>query len=149
MSPQATAISPQALTEAASALILAYNDKDWTRAKASITPTFLYEEIATGRRVEGADQTIEAWKGWAQAFPDSTGSIDRTHVAGNDTVVLELTWRGTHRGPLATPAGNIGPTGKQIEVRAVAIVEIAGEKARTQRHFFDMATLLQQLGVSR
>ncbi|MEP6687630.1 MAG: ester cyclase [Gemmatimonadales bacterium] len=147
MSPQATILSPKALTDAASALILAYNEKDWARAKTTITPTFLYEEIATGRRIEGADQTIEAWKGWATAFPDSQGSLDQTHVAGNNTVVLELTWRGTHQGVLQTPTGGIPPTGKRIEIRAVAVIEVAGEKARTQRHFFDMATLLQQLGI--
>lgn len=147
MSPQATMLSPKALTDAASALILAYNEKDWTRAKASITPTFLYDEVATGRRIEGAEPTIEAWKGWATAFPDSQGSLDRIHVAGNDTVVLELTWRGTHQGVLQTPAGGIPATGKRIEIRAVAVVEVAGDKARTQRHFFDMATLLQQLGI--
>jgi steroid delta-isomerase-like uncharacterized protein len=146
MSPQATALSPQALTETAKALITAYNDKNWDRLKAGITPDFLYEEVATARRIEGADQTVTAWKGWAQAFPDSKASFDRTHVAGNDTVVLELTWRGTHQGPLETPAGSIPATGKKIEIRAVAIIELKGEKARTQRHFFDMATLFQQLG---
>jgi steroid delta-isomerase-like uncharacterized protein len=146
MSPQATAVSPQALTEAAKGLITAYNDRNWDKAKAAITPDFLYEEVATARRIEGADQTIAAWKGWAQAFPDSKGSFDRTHVAGNDTVVLELTWRGTHQGPLEMPTGSIPATGKKIEIRAVAIIELKGEKARTQRHFFDMTTLLQQLG---
>ena len=147
MSPQATALSPKALVDAASALILAYNAKDWTRVKAAMTPGFLYDEVATARRVEGADQTVEVWKGWAQAFPDSQASIDRAHVAGNDIVVMELTWRGTHKGPLQSPAGNIGPTGKQIEVRAVAVVELTGERVRAQRHYFDMATLLQQIGV--
>ena len=29
----------------------------------------------------------------------------------------------------------------------MAVIEVKGEKARTQRHFFDMATLFQQLGV--
>ena len=144
---QATALSPQALTNAAKALIQAYNDKDWAKAKASITPDFVYDEVASGRRVTGADQTIEAWKGWAQAFPDSKGSFQGAHVADNGTVVLELTWKGTHQGPLQTPKGPIAPTGKRIEVRACAVVEIAGDKARTQRHYFDMATLLQQIGV--
>jgi steroid delta-isomerase-like uncharacterized protein len=148
MSPQATVVSPQALTEAAKGLINAYNDKNWDRAKAAITPDFLYEEVGTGRRIEGADETVAAWKGWAQAFPDSKASFDQIHVAGDATVVLELTWRGTHKGQLETPMGSIPPTGKQIEIRAVAIVELKGEKARTQRHFFDMATLLRQLGVS-
>jgi steroid delta-isomerase-like uncharacterized protein len=147
MSPQATAVSPQAMIEAAKTMIIAYNDKNWERAKAAITPDFLYEEVATGRRIEGADETLAAWKGWAQAIPDSKASFDRSYVAGDDTVVLELTWRGTHQGPLGTAMGNIAATGKSIEVRAVAIVELKGEKARSQRQFFDMATLLQQIGL--
>jgi hypothetical protein len=28
------------------------------------------------------------------------------------------------------------------------VSEIAGDKVRTQRHYFDMATLLQQIGVA-
>ena len=147
MSPQATAVSPQVMIEAAKTMIIAYNDKNWERAKAAITPDFLYDEVATGRRIEGADETLAAWKGWAQAFPDSKASFDRSYVAGNDTVVLELTWRGTHKGPLGTAMGNIAATGKSIEVRALAIVELKGEKARSQRQFFDMATLLQQIGL--
>jgi steroid delta-isomerase-like uncharacterized protein len=147
MSPQATAVSPQAMIEAAKTMIIAYNDKNWERAKAAITPDFLYDEVATGRRIEGADEALAAWKGWAQAFPDSKASFDRSYVAGNDTVVLELTWRGTHKGPLGTAMGNIAATGKSIEVRALAIVELKGEKARSQRQFFDMATLLQQIGL--
>src|SRR5258705_6833427 len=147
MSPQATAVSPQAMIEAAKTMIIAYNDKNWERAKAAITPDFLYDEVATGRRIEGADETLAAWKGWAQAFPDSKASFDRSYVAGNDTVVLELTLRGTHKGPLGTAMGNIAATGKSIEVRALAIVELKGEKARSQRQFFDMATLLQQIGL--
>ena len=147
MSPQATAVSPQAMIEAAKTMIIAYNDKNWERAKAAITSDFLYDEVATGRRIEGADETLAAWKGWAQAFPDSKASFDRSYVAGNDTVVLELTWRGTHKGPLGTAMGNIAATGKSIEVRALAIVELKGEQARSQRQFFDMATLLQQIGL--
>jgi steroid delta-isomerase-like uncharacterized protein len=144
---QATTLSPQALTNAAKAIIQAYNEKDWDKAKASITPDFVYDEVATGRKLTGADQTLDAWKGWAQAFPDSKGSFQGSHVANDGTVVLELTWKGTHQGPLQTPKGPIAPTGKRIEVRACAVVEIAGDKARTQRHYFDMATLLQQIGV--
>ncbi len=146
---QATAVSPQALTNTAKALILAYNDKNWEKARASITPDFVYDEVATGRKLTGADQTLEAWKGWAQAFPDSKGTFQGSHVTDGGTVVLELTWAGTHQGPLNMPNGPIAPTGKRIEMRACAIVEVTGEKARTQRHYFDMATLLQQIGVMR
>jgi steroid delta-isomerase-like uncharacterized protein len=145
---QATTLSPQALTNTAKALIQAYNDKNWDQVKASITPDFVYDEVATGRKVTGIDATVDAWKGWAQAFPDSKATFHGAHVAQDGTVVLELTWKGTHQGPLQTPKGPIAATGKRIEVRACAIVEIAGEKSRTQRHYFDMATLLQQIGVA-
>jgi predicted ester cyclase len=62
-------------------------------------------------------------------------------------VVLELTWNGTHKGPLPTPQGPIAPTGKRIEIRSCFVTEIAGDKAKLQRHYFDMATMLQQLGI--
>ena len=61
--------------------------------------------------------------------------------------MLELTWRGTHEGPLQTPKGSIPATGKSIEIRACAVIQVAGEKARSQRHYFDMATLFQQIGA--
>jgi steroid delta-isomerase-like uncharacterized protein len=144
---QATTVAPQALVTAAKAVIEAYNDKNWERAKASITQDFVYDEVATGRKLTGRDATIDAWKGWAQAFPDSKGVFHGAHVAEQGTVVLEVTWKGTHKGPLQTPKGPIAATGKPIEVRACAIFEIAGEKARSQRHYFDMATLFQQIGV--
>lgn len=116
MPPQATAVSPQTLIDAAKAPILAYNDKNWEKAKTSITPNFVYDEVAIQRKVEGADQTLALWKGWAEAFPDSKATFNAAHVSGS-TVVLEVTWRGTHQGPLQTPKGAIPPTGKRISGR--------------------------------
>ena len=145
---QATALSPQALIDTARATVTNYNDRNWAKVKTGITADFVYDEIATGRKVTGADQTLEIWKAWAQAFPDSKGTIQNARATGDGTVVLELTWKGTHKGPLQTPAGPIAPTGKAIDIRACAVLEIAGERARAERHYFDMATLLRQLGVN-
>ena len=145
---QATATSPQALTQVAHAMVTTYNDRDWSKAKATMTADFTYEELATGRKLTGADQTIEAWKGWATAFPDSKGTIHGTHVADDGTVTVELTWKGTHKGPLPMPSGTLAATGKAIEVRACAVVEVAGDRARAERHYFDMMSLLRQLGVT-
>jgi steroid delta-isomerase-like uncharacterized protein len=144
---QATAVSPKALLNAARALVETYNAKDWDRARAAITTDFVYEEMGTGRKLTGADATLEAFKGWGQAFPDSAGTVRAGHVADDGAVVLEVTWSGTHSGPLQTPGGPIAPTGKRIEVPACMVVEFAGEKAKSERHYFDMVTLLRQLGV--
>jgi steroid delta-isomerase-like uncharacterized protein len=144
---QATAVPPQTLLARAKELIEAYNARDWNRVRAGITADFDYDEIATGRRMTGADATLEVWQGWARAFPDSAGTYRATHVADDGTVVLEVTWSGTHQGPLQAAQGTIAATGRRIEVPACVVVEMAGEKARAQRHYFDMVTLLRQIGV--
>lgn len=149
MPAPATKLSPQQLTDAAKAPFLAYGRKDWDAVRASITPDFAYDEVATNRKAQGQDQTLALWKGWAAAFPDSAPTFHGTSVSGN-TVVLEVTWKGTHTGPLETPKGPIAATGKRIEIRACSVTEIAAEsgKAKQTRQYFDMATMLQQLGVT-
>jgi steroid delta-isomerase-like uncharacterized protein len=138
----------QALIDAAKASILAYNDKNWDAVTKAITGDFEYDEVGTNRKLHGASDVIAAWKGWATALPDSKATFDAAHVSGN-TVTLELTWHGTHNGPLQMPAGALPATGKKIAVRAVQIVELTPDgKAQRVRHYFDMATLLAQLGVS-
>jgi steroid delta-isomerase-like uncharacterized protein len=137
----------QSLIDTAKRQVLAYNDKDWNAARASMAPRFTYDEVATHRRLEGPDQALEAWKGWAAAFPDSKGTIESAIASGN-TVIIELTWRGTHTGPLQTPGGTIPATRRSIELRACQILEMANDKVQSVRHYFDMATMLQQLGVA-
>jgi len=146
MPAQSTTLSPQQLIAAAKAPIIGYNDKNWGAVKASITLDFVYDEVATQRKVQGVDQVLALWQGWAVAFPDSKATFDNAYVSG-DTVVLEITWRGTHQGPLATSKESIAPTGKRIEFRSCVVCDIAGEKAKQQRQYFDMATMVQQIGV--
>jgi steroid delta-isomerase-like uncharacterized protein len=147
MPAQSTIFSQQQLVDAAKAPVLAFNNKDWDAARASMSSDFDYDEVATNRKAQGVDQVISMWQGWAQAFPDAKGIIHNTLVSGN-SVVLEATWKGTHKGPFQTPKGPVAATGKPIAIRACMIFEIAGEKARSQRHYFDMVTLFQQLGVA-
>jgi steroid delta-isomerase-like uncharacterized protein len=141
--------SPQQLTDAAKAPLLAYGRKDWDAVRASITPEFVYDEVATDRKVQGGDAALALWRGWATALPDSTPTFHNALVSGN-TVVFEVTWQGTHTGPLETSKGPIAATGKRIEIRACNVVEIAADtgKAKLQRQYFDMATMLQQLGIT-
>jgi steroid delta-isomerase-like uncharacterized protein len=146
MPAQTATLSQQQLIDAAKAPELAYNAKNWDAMRSSISPDFVYDEIATGRKVQGADQVIPIWQGWATAFPDSKATFHAAHVSEN-TVVLEMTWQGTHKGPLQTPRGAIAATGRRIDLRACAVVDIVGDKAGAQRHYFDMATILQQIGA--
>jgi steroid delta-isomerase-like uncharacterized protein len=137
----------QQLIDAAKAPTLAYGKKDWEAVKSSVSPDFTYDEVATNRKVKG-DEFLACWKDWATTLPDSQATFNGSFVSG-DTVVLEVTWHGTHKGPLQMPTGPIAATGKKIELRACQVVQIAGGKAQSMRHYYDMATLLQQLGVTK
>ena len=146
MSAPSTTLSPKQLIAAAKAPLMAYNDKNWDAARASITPDFVYDEVATERKVQGVDNVMPLWKEWAEALPDSKATFDNAYVSGN-TVVIELTWRGTHTGPLNLPSGPVPGTGKSIEIRSCNVFEITGDKASMQRQYFDMGTMLRQLGI--
>src|SRR5918999_5937769 len=85
--------------QAAKAPVEAYNDKNWHRLRSVVTPDFVYEEVATQRRLEGVDAVFACWQGWAKAFPDSRATFDEEFVS-EAAVVLEVTWSGTHTGLL-------------------------------------------------
>jgi steroid delta-isomerase-like uncharacterized protein len=137
----------QQVLDAAKAPTVAYNDKNWDAVMKSVTADISYDEVGTNRSLRGVDDVITGWKGWATALPDSRATFDAAHVSGN-TVILELTWRGTHRGTLRTPAGEIAATGKPIEIRACQIIDVKDGKVRSMRHYFDMVTMMAQLGVT-
>jgi steroid delta-isomerase-like uncharacterized protein len=139
--------SPQALIDAAKASIVAYNDKNWDNVRSSLASNPTYDEVGTNRRIQGTDQVIECWKGWARAMPDSKATFHGAFASGS-TVCVEMTWRGTHTGPLELPSGSVSATNRNIDMRACQVFEMADNKVRTIRHYFDMATLLEQLGIA-
>lgn len=61
--------------------------------------------------------------------------------------VLEVTWTGTHTGPLDGPAGTVAPTGKKQTTRSGWVMEFESGRVKSSRHYFDMLSFLQQLGV--
>ena len=126
--------------------MFAYNKKDWEGVRTAMVPGCVLDEVGTQRKIRGVNGVIGAFQGWAKAFPDSKATINSAVASGN-TVVLEVTWRGTHVGPLQTPGGEIAATGKKFEVRACQVVEIAKDKVKVMHHYFDMTTLLRQLGI--
>jgi steroid delta-isomerase-like uncharacterized protein len=132
--------------EIAKAAVTAYNKKDWNELRNLLAADAVYDEKATNRRLEGLGQIIEALQGWAQAFPDSKGTFIR-EFASNDTAILEIVWKGVHTGPLQTPTGAIPASNKPIEVPACQVVRVKGDKIQSSAHYFDMLTLMKQIGA--
>jgi steroid delta-isomerase-like uncharacterized protein len=93
------------------------------------------------------DRRIEAAQSWKRAFPDEHGTITGVYTSGN-TVAIELTWEGTQSGPMATPDGQVlPPSNKPITVKSVEVIEIEDGKIKVLRHYFDLMTMLHQIGA--
>ena len=140
-------MAEQDLIRVARESIDAFNAGDWERSKAALTGDYLYDEVGTQRRIQGADQAIKALQEWKLAMPDAKGTITNALVSGN-TVTLEITWEGTQTGPLDGPGGTIPASGKRQVTRAAWVSAIEGTKVKETRHYFDMMALLQQLGAA-
>jgi steroid delta-isomerase-like uncharacterized protein len=139
-------MAEQDLIRVARGIVDAFNAGDWERCKAALVPDALYDEVATSRRLNGVGDIIPCWQAWKGAMPDVKGSVTNAVASGN-TVVLEVTWEGTHTGPLAGPKGAIPPTGKRQTTRAGWVLNFDGGKIKESRHYFDMLSFMQQLGI--
>ncbi len=134
--------------EIGKASIIAFNDKNWSKAKDTLAADAVYDEKGTHRRIQGAGEIIEAWQGWAEAIPDSKATFVR-EIASGDTAVLEVVWRGVHTGPLKTPTGAIPASNKPVEIPSCQVVQVEGGKIKSISHYFDMLTLLTQIGAAK
>ncbi|MBI1926750.1 ester cyclase [Candidatus Poribacteria bacterium] len=88
----------------------AFNANDWEQTKQLLGDS-VYKELGTQRQLTGADQIIPAVQGWKQAMPDVKGTVTTAFASGNQ-VTLEVTWEGTHTGPLVGATGTIPASGK-------------------------------------
>jgi ketosteroid isomerase-like protein len=83
---------------------------------------------------------------WKTAAPDFAVT-PMFQTADGSAVSSENLAHGTHTGPLATPAGEIPATGREIGGKYVGIFEIAGGRISAQRIYFDRMAIAEQLGM--
>ncbi len=98
-----------------------------------------YPRTDWGIGVQGVRELAE---GIRASFPDYREQIDELIVA-DDLVIVRLTIRGTHKGPLP----NLAPTGKSVEFTDVTIIRVRNNKIVEQRGLSDHFALYQQLGL--
>jgi len=83
-----------------------------------------------------------------KAFPDVRCQLSNV-IASGDTVAFEGSVTGIHTGPLAAPTGeSIPATNKRMDMRAAMFLRVNAQDLVTEeRRYFDMAGLMQQLGL--
>ena len=83
-----------------------------------------------------------------ETFPDGHLDVHKM-IAEGDTVVVEYSFTGTHKGPMRTPTGEtIPPTNRTLSGPALDIAVIDDQGMLKSLHqYFDTARGLQQLGL--
>jgi predicted ester cyclase len=103
-----------------------------------------YEIVATGEVHDGTDGVSSLLLENRRAFPDFRFEAGRPS-AGGDVVLVEGTFTGTQEGPWR----GLPPTGRRVRLRMAVVFEFEGEDLVCERVYFDLGTLLRQLGVAR
>lgn len=96
---------------------------------------------------KGRDAHIEGLKELVSAFPDMSVTEVRTFGEG-DWVCGEVTMKGTHKGPLPGPAGQlIPPTNKPFRIDLCTVFKLEGGEITEEHTYFDLAGMMTQLGL--
>jgi len=105
--------------------------------------------IVPGEVLRGRDALQKHIESMLHAFPDLKIEFLTVLPSGNH-IVFEQLVSGTNTGPLSTPEGEIPPTGKKVEFKAVWIGRISPEGLiEEDRTYFDSADFMKQLGLMK
>ncbi len=86
-------------------------------------------------------------KSFLDAFPDLHFEVQQI-ISQGDTVCVRWLATGTQNGPLRIPTGNsIPPTNRQVRGPGVVVSQVRGDKIVHDYVYWDMSSLLMQLGA--
>lgn len=107
------------------------------------TDDCVYEDFALGKVCRGMGELRPFISDAYTAFPDFKVELKSCFTSG-DRVCMESVFSGTHRGNIP---GLPPPTGRAFSVRCAHICELREGKAFRVADYYDMASMLRQLGV--
>lgn len=124
----------------------AFNAGDLDRAVAYAAEDAEWVTVATGETFRGPEGYRQYMLGFKDAMSDASTEITAVH-AGEDFAVVEFIGRGTHDGPMASPGGEVPPTGRPLETRFCEVFDIRDGRISGVRSYFDLAGMMIQLGL--
>jgi predicted ester cyclase len=100
-----------------------------------------------GPPLEGQEAIGGMFRAYVRAFPDFACRTVHAIESG-DTYAAETAFSGTHKGPLATPQGELPPTGRKVSWQSADIVRVEGGKIVSWHVYHDPLPMLAQLGLA-
>jgi ketosteroid isomerase-like protein len=124
-----------------------FNERAFDRILSEmIAQDVQWTNVPTAQMFRGLEGMREFMQGWVDAFPEARIE-DTTAYAGEEFGVTEFIGRGTHEGPLLSPAGEIEPTGRSVEFRLCEVYQFRDGKIVSGHTHFDSLGLMAQIGV--
>ena len=122
--------------------VAAFNARD----EAGYPWTADFEFVTPGATLKGREDGLGFIRGFWEAFPDVRLEVVRL-ISEGSVGAAEGTLAGTHTGVLRTPAGEVQPTGRRVQLDWMAMYGLAGDSLSSEHLYFDQAALLGQLGL--
>ena len=113
---------------------------------ATLTEDCLFEDVALQKTFNGHAGAAEYYRMWWSAFAIKVQLKGGTrHWIGDDLFVSETSYVGTHVGEFL----GIAPSGRPIQFRFVVFVTFRNGLFAGERFYYDLSTLLRQIGAER
>jgi steroid delta-isomerase-like uncharacterized protein len=123
--------------------IKAESSHDMKALLAGMTSDCFNDVAAVPKPFRGPKRVAERYQQHWAGFPDFKVRVKRLLAVGENTIVTENEWSGTHLGKfLGHP-----PTGKYVKVRALVVWHFKGKRLWGETVFFDMGGLLKKIGA--
>ncbi len=126
----------------------AFNARDLDKLRGCYAADAVGALVDSPPELKGPDEILASNQAFWKAFPDFKIEPQLVLVKGKTVAALVLL-RGTHQGPLATPGGELPPTGAPIGALGIGLLEYddAGRAIR-ERQYLDIGLLMRQLARS-
>jgi steroid delta-isomerase-like uncharacterized protein len=95
-----------------------------------------------GEESDGEAAVRDLLQGLMAGLPDFHAETRKIHHA-DDAVIAEARITGTHDGPWA----GIPATGRRVDIPIVAIFDFEEDRLVCEKAYYDVATILRQIGV--
>lgn len=122
----------------------AWNEHDVERVGSLCHPDAEYTEVATGKVFHGSEGCAQYARETFEGAPDFSLATIRI-VRDRNRAVAEWVMKGTQTGDW----DGLPATGQQFSVPGVSVIETDGKLIRRVADYWDLNTLLDQLGVLR
>jgi steroid delta-isomerase-like uncharacterized protein len=120
----------------------AWNRRDPEAIAATLADDGTYVDPVVSEPL-GPSALAEYAAGLFAGFPDLTFAIERHAACDGGMVAAEWRMTGTNRGPYM----GLPPTGRSVDLPGADLIEVAGDRVRAVRGFFDSAVVPRQLGL--